>query len=146
MKKMLVLCAGFALVSSGLFAEEIDGHKVLYYRGTAAYWSAKQWSSTSDGAKQYWENDSIAVISSANINFPQTNPLNVYGIRWSNNNDFQWSGTGALCLGAGGILLSNNMDFQKFSGANKLRLTASQTWTGASDTKTYSINMNASNN
>ena len=147
MKKMLVLCAGFALVSSGLFAEEIDGHKVLYYRPETGgkYWSQKYWTETDSGTRTYvsWSSDAIAVVMSGNINFPQTNPLNVYGIQWKNSNNFLSAGSGTLCLGAGGILLSKNMNCRSFSGANKLRLTASQTWTNASDTTTYSINMNA---
>lgn len=142
MKKTSLLSFGLALCGIGLFAEEIDGHKVLYYRGGGAYWSGKEWSETSDGAKRYWEKDAIAVINSGNINFPQTNPLDVYGIRWNSGNNFLSAGSGTLRLGAGGILLSKNMNCRNFSGANSLRLMESQTWTNASES-VYSINMNA---
>ena len=119
MKKMLVLCAGLALVSSGLFAEEIDGHKFLYYRPESGgkYWSQKCWTETDSGTLTYvsWSSDAIAVVMSGNINFPQTNLLNVYGIQWKNSSNFLSAGSGTLCLGAGGILLSKNMNCRSFS-------------------------------
>ena len=83
MKKIFLLVSGIAFCAANLVAEEIDGHKVLYWRGGGAYWSGKEWSATADGSKQSWEPNAIAVINSGNINFPQTNPLEVYGIRWN---------------------------------------------------------------
>ena len=144
MKKIFLLVSGIAFCAANLVAEEIDGHKVLYWRGGGAYWSGKEWSATADGSKQSWEPNAIAVINSGNINFPQTNPLEVYGIRWNSGNNFLSAGAGVLRLGEGGILFSKNMNCRNHSGANSLRLMASQTWTNASETTAYSINMNAS--
>jgi hypothetical protein len=144
MKKIFLLVSGIAFCAANLVAEEIDGHKVLYWRGGGAYWSDKEWSATADGSKQSWEQNAIAVINSGNINFPKTNPLEVYGIRWNSGNNFLSAGAGVLRLGEGGILFSKSMNCRNHSGANSLRLMASQTWTNASETTTYSIDMNAS--
>ena len=73
--KKFSLAAAFAAFVFGAFAEEVDGHTVLYYQGSGGYWDTKSaWSETSDGTtKKNWQDGAYAVIAgSRNINLPQT--------------------------------------------------------------------------
>ena len=143
--KLAVLLA--ALSASCVFADEDDGHAVLYYKGAGSYWSDKKWATTSSGSELCsWSADAIAVITAGNINFPKSSNVQVHKIKWNNSTYFLNAGTGALNLGAGGIELfgSNDMRCRNWTGNNKLNLTASQTWTNTTSS-TRTIHMLQSN-
>ena len=130
-----------AIAAFGAFAEEEDGHTVLYYGGSGGNWSGKYWKkATTDTALIEWENDAIGVVSSGNINFPKKN-ITVYKIRWDSNNKFQAGNDYRLSLGAGGIEVNKSMNVTSWSSTKSFHLSASQTWTNISTTA-RSINMN----
>lgn len=133
MRKLMVFGIAAAL-SAGAFAEEEDGHVVLYGQGGGGYWSGSVWSRTPQtGTRGQWQNDAVGVVEAGNINKPQTGDLTVYRIRWQNSLSFMGAGSGRLLLGAGGLELSSNMKFNTTRG-NAFHLTASQTWKSTDST------------
>ena len=85
MRKLMVFGIAAAL-SVGAFAEEIDGHTVLYSFTTGGYWDGgKCWKTSTDSAAtlQKWEDDCVAVIYSGNIYLPQNAVCTAYQLKMS---------------------------------------------------------------
>ena len=132
-----------AISGLGVFAEEEDGHTVLYWKGGGDYWTGKSWAETSDGTtKKNWIDGSVAAFNSGNINFPQSGVCEVHKIRWSSSASLMSSGSGEIRLGAGGLELYSSMNCKWLAAQNGFRLMASQTWFGAAS-ENRSINMNS---
>lgn len=93
MKKMIVFGIA-AVLAAGAFAEEEDGHVVLYGTNTGGFWSDTKWGDTRDGTKNKpWQDDAVGVFLSGNVNRPQKR-------RTSGSTRFAGKAAAALCFPA----------------------------------------------